>query len=236
MGYAVQPVTVGSAGITDDSIVNADINSASAIAISKLATQATSTILGNATAGTAAPTALSTANLEASPFFVPQSIRSSVITSPAIANTETVVYSITAPAGFFLAGAMVRIRAHAQLTTGATPGSGVFRCRIGTTTLTGNSAHTQTHAQNANITSLDNFVEIDVTIRTTGSGGTALGAGVGVSKGTANAFTVESNPQATTATVVVDTTVQNLVELTYISGNSGSTNTFHVATIEALNP
>ena len=48
---------VGSAQITDGAIVNADVNAAAAIALSKLATQAASTLLGNFTAGVAVPTA-----------------------------------------------------------------------------------------------------------------------------------------------------------------------------------
>jgi hypothetical protein len=44
--------------ITSNVIVNADINSAAAIALSKLATQAANTVVANATAGTAVPTAV----------------------------------------------------------------------------------------------------------------------------------------------------------------------------------
>src|SRR5205814_2201318 len=54
---------VASAQITDGTIVNADINASAAIALSKLAAQADSTVVGNISGGSAAPTALTATNL-----------------------------------------------------------------------------------------------------------------------------------------------------------------------------
>ena len=155
---------------------------------------------------------------------------SSIVAAAAIANTETVVASFSATALFMEAGTSFAIRAYGRLTTGATGGSSIFRCRIGTTTLTGNIPATLTIANAALVTAAPFKVDIVVTIRTGGSGGTAIG-NVSVSGGVTGAFTVVADVSAISATAAVDTTAAKLVEFTYISGNAGSTATFENATI-----
>jgi len=151
----------------------------------------------------------------------------------AIANTETVVTSFSAPADMMEAGTTFRMKAFGRLTSGATPGSSIFRCRIGTTTLTGNIPATLTLVNGTLVTAQPFTVEMLVTVRTNGSGGTAIG-NVEVMGGTVGAFTVAGAISAISATVVVDTTADKLVELTYISGNAGTTATFENAVLELL--
>ena len=155
---------------------------------------------------------------------------SSIVAAAAIANTETVVASYSAAALFMEAGTSVAIRAYGRLTTGATGGSSIFRCRIGTTTLTGNIPATLTIVNANNVTAAPFWVDILVTIRTNGTGGTAIG-NVSVRGGVTAAFTSAGDVSAVSATVVVDTTAAKKIEFTYISGNAGSTATFENATI-----
>jgi hypothetical protein len=151
----------------------------------------------------------------------------------AIANTETVVTNFSMPAGFMEAGTTFRIKAFGRLTSGATPGSSIFRCRIGTTTLTGNIPATLTLVNGTLVTAQPFTVEILVTVRTNGGSGTAIG-NVEVMGGTVGAFTVAGAISAISATVTVDTTATKLVEFTYISGNAGTTATFENVVLELL--
>jgi hypothetical protein len=152
----------------------------------------------------------------------------------AIANTETVVTNFTLHQDFMEVGTTFRIEAYGRLTSGATAGSSIFRCRIGTTTLTGNIPASLTIANAALVTNAPFHLAMLVTIRTDGAGGTAIG-NVSVNGGVTGAFTVVADVSATSGTVVVDTTATKLIELTYISGNAGTTATFENATIDLVN-
>jgi hypothetical protein len=149
----------------------------------------------------------------------------------AIANTETVVQVVTVIPDTLVAGSCIRITAYGRITTGATPGSSIFRLRIGTTTLTGNIPATLTLVNGTLVTNAPFHVDILATVRTAGASGTVIGE-IDVSGGIVGAFTVAASVSAISATVVVDTTATNLVELTFISGNAGSTATFELASIE----
>ena len=151
----------------------------------------------------------------------------------AIANTETVVTSYSMPATFMEAGTTFLVKAYGRLTTGATGGSSIFRCRIGTTTLTGNIAATLTIANAALATAAPFVVDMLVTVRTDGASGTVLG-NVSVMGGIVGAFTAIADVSLLASSVAVDTTAVKLVELTYISGNAGSTATFENATIGVI--
>lgn len=155
------------------------------------------------------------------------------VAAGAIANTETVVASWSAPANFMEAGTTFEIKTYGRITTGATAGSSIFRCRIGTTTLTGNVAASLTIANAALVTDGPFKVDILVTVRTAGSSGTVMG-NVSASGGIVGAFTAVADVSAISATVAVDTTAVKLIELSYISGNAGSTATFENATIGIL--
>lgn len=155
------------------------------------------------------------------------------VAAAAIANTETVVTSYSMPANFMAAGTCFHISAYGRLTSGATPGSSIFRCRIGTTTLTGNIPATLTIANAALVTAAPFVLAMLVTVRTAGAGGTVIG-NVSVNGGIVGAFTAVADISAISATVAVDTTATKLVELTYISGNAGTTATFENAVIRII--
>lgn len=153
----------------------------------------------------------------------------SIVAPAAIANTETVVASISMPANSMQAGTTFRVQAYGRLTSGATPGSSIFRFRIGTTTLTGNIAATLT-ILNATLVTAGSFVlDMLVTVRTAGAGGTAIG-NISATGGIVSAFV--GDVSAISATVAVDTTATKLAEFTYISGQAGTTATFENVTID----
>jgi hypothetical protein len=152
----------------------------------------------------------------------------------AIANTETLVLGVALPTGYMAAGTTFRIRAYGRLTSGATGGSSIFRCRIGTTTLTGNIPASLTITNANNATAAPFILDILVTVRTAGGSGTAIG-NVSVRGGTVTAFTSAGEVSALSSTVVVATNAAKRVELTYISGNAGTTATFENVVIEAVN-
>lgn len=156
----------------------------------------------------------------------------SITSAVAIANTETVVASATIASGL-VAGSTFAVKGYGRLTSGASGGSSIFRFRIGTSTLAGNIAATLTIANATLVTNAPFKLEMLVTVRTSGATGTVIG-NVAVNGGITGAFTAVADVSATSATVVVDTTVSNLVELTYISGNAGTTTTFEVVTIERV--
>lgn len=162
-------------------------------------------------------------------------LASIVAASAAIANTETVVVSASLAAGYLTAGMSLRIRGAGVGTTGLTPGVDTFRVRIGPTTLTGTIPTSVAPAANASVTAQAFSFEALVTLRTTGAVGTIIGeceaSGDDVATGL---FTMLQDLSATTATVAVDTTVANLLELTFQSATAGSSCTFHVATIEVM--
>jgi len=154
----------------------------------------------------------------------------SIVSAVVIANAETVVASYSAAASLMTAGFTIAIKAYGRLTTGATGGSSIFRCRIGTTTLTGNIAAALTIANAALVTNAPFKLEMLVTVRSACAVGTVIG-NVSVNGGAVGAFTTVADVSAVSATVAVDTTAMKLIELTYISGNAGSTATFENASI-----
>lgn len=155
---------------------------------------------------------------------------SPITAAVAIANTETVVTSQSIASGL-TAGSSFTVRAYGRLTSGATGGTSIFRFRIGTTTLTGNIAATLSITNANNVTNAPFLMEMLVTIRTSGGAGTAIG-NISVNGGITGAFTATADISAISATVAVNTTVTNLVEFTYISGNAGTTATFENVALE----
>jgi hypothetical protein len=145
----------------------------------------------------------------------------------AIANTETVVTSITVAANTLRAGSVIRVKGWCSQagTNAATP---TIRIRIGTTTLTGNIAATLTGA--VGTSPVTSEFEGQVTIRSVGASGTAIGGLSQFKTGVA----IASN--TITSTVTVDTTVSNLLEFTFISGQAANTYTFQTAQIELIHP
>jgi hypothetical protein len=128
-----------------------------------------------------------------------------------------------------------RIRAAGVGTTGLTPGADTFRIRIGTTTLTGNIATSVAPTATASVTAQPFSFEAIVTVRTITASGTIIGECIAHDDSvTTGLFTQLNALSTTTATVAVDSTVTNLLQLTFQSGTAGSSCTFHVAEIEVL--
>jgi len=142
----------------------------------------------------------------------------------AIANTETVILSFTAPANSIVAGDVFRFSGYATRAGGTGTAAARMLIRIGTTTLTGNIVMEVNPSSTS--TGVYNFQGL-VTVRTSGSSGTAGGVGQIL-------YSTSTTAPVFTTPVTVNTTVSNLVEATIISGNSGNTYTFQHAILEKL--
>lgn len=153
----------------------------------------------------------------------------------AIVNTEAVVVGADVLARF--AGTWwptLHVRAYGRLTTGATGGSSIFRVRIGPTTLTGAIVATLTVPNSPSVTNAPFVLDIMVNYRGAGDATTPVIGNISVMGGSAGPFTVPVEVSAISATVDVDDTVDNRIEVTYVSGNAGSTATFEHAVIGVI--
>jgi len=142
----------------------------------------------------------------------------------AIANTETVVVAEPFAANVLTAGMTFMFKAYATR-VGTQNASEIVRIRVGPTTLTGQIAATITPPTSNVAVPIE--IEGLVTIRSAGAGGTALGSLKVVTHLAAVTITAAISPS--TATVPVDTTVAQRIELTLISGNASNTYTFRNA-------
>lgn len=153
--------------------------------------------------------------------------------SAGINSTQTVVESISIPANSLKAGTTYRIKASGVCTSSAANASN-FRARIGTTTLTGNIAAEVTPTAAASGTNIPFSVELIFTVRTIGASGTAIGSGTLLNNGVTGVSAAAVVVGQVTTAVTVDTTVANLVELTYQAAAATTTCTFHNALIEIV--
>jgi len=135
-----------------------------------------------------------------------------------IANAEARILALSVPANVLVGGATYRITGYAIMALTVVGGDPIWRVRIGPNTLTGNIAAAITGFRPGDNASLQ--IDALVTIRTAGAGGTAMGSIDQITPGAAPQIT------ASVATVAVDTTVANLIELTGISGDAGNSFTF----------
>lgn len=138
-----------------------------------------------------------------------------------IANTETVVISAIIPANFFLVGTTFAVLAFGAFTFAA--GTSNWRIRVGPTTLTGNVVvnPSSVNSANSNVSCVG-----QVTCRSVGGAGTVTGNLIIHSR-----LGWAVNPIAGAGAVVaLDTTVQNRIELTYISGAAGANIVWNTAT------
>lgn len=163
-------------------------------------------------------------------FGVSGCIASRISSTPAIANTETVVVSAPLLANTLSPGTVLRIQAWGVMTNTTTASTSTYRVRIGPTTLTGSIVASQAAPNVATArTNMPVAVMAMVTVQSVGSSGTAIGVAFPVG-GSASGV-----PGAgLTAAATVNTTVQNLVELTFVSGAASTSATFHSATIEVV--
>ena len=158
--------------------------------------------------------------------------RSAIATADlAIANTETMVVQLVFAANELVAGMTFMFRAYATR-AGTTSGQCVARIRVGTTLLSGNVAAVVTSV--ASTLAVGTIIEGIVTIRTDGSGGTVLGS-IGLETHLA-AVTISKNIVPTTTAVAVNTqTANQIIGLTFISGNASNTFTFRNAVMWRVN-
>ncbi len=162
----------------------------------------------------------------------PGGCASIIAASAALVNSETLVAGCTVPADLMAAGTTFRVTAAGRITTLTSPGNHVFKVRVGPTTLIGTIAATVTAAANASITTQPFYLQFLVTVRTDGASGTVVGQGlVWSTHVTTGAFTTLNVVGITTSAVAVDTTVENVVELTFVSGAADSSATFQNAAI-----
>jgi len=140
----------------------------------------------------------------------------------AIANTETVVVSYIAAVGELAVGSTFAIEAYC-IQAGTNAATPTIRIRIGNTTLTGNIAASLTGS--VGTTAVPSFFRGLITIRSIGAGGTAIGSLFGDKQAIAPIIS------PTAATVAVNTTTQQRIELTFISGQASNTYTFKNAVI-----
>jgi hypothetical protein len=150
----------------------------------------------------------------------------SVLTNTvAIANTETVIVSYSATANELALGTTFNFEAFTTQ-AGNNAAAPIVRIRVGPTTLTGNIAATLTGSPGSGAT-VSSTYRGSVTIRTAGAG-TVNGSIMGIRQGVAAIVTPTLVP------VAVDTTVANLIELTFISGNAANTYSFRNAYITKI--
>jgi hypothetical protein len=73
-----------------------------------------------------------------------------------------------------------------------------------------------------------------VTVRSLGSSGSIIGGGTLNNNGVTGVSAAAVVAASLTATVAVNTTVQNILQLSYVAAASTTTCTFHVATIQEV--
>lgn len=149
-----------------------------------------------------------------------------------ITNTQTQVVGLTIPANVLVAGSTYRLEGWGVCTS-SVANAVTLRVRIGTTTLTGNIAGSR--APNGTTTaSADGFkVEALFTVRTAGASGTCVAQVMTIGEA-AQPFNTQTFVNPTTSTVVVDTTVQNILELTAVTAAGTTSVNFYAATIERV--
>lgn len=155
--------------------------------------------------------------------------------SAGLNTTETNVVSATIPANVFRAGSVIRIRVHGTCTSTVANASN-FRARVGTNggATADNIAVTVTPTAAGSGTTIPFVVEITVTVRTAGAGGTMYGEGTLLNNGVTG-VSAAAVVAATGSSQALDTTVANFVHLSYVAAAVTTTCTFQTASIEVLN-
>ena len=149
-----------------------------------------------------------------------------------ITNSQTQVVGLTIPANTLTVGRTYRLTASCTVTSSAI-NVVTLRVRIGTSTLTGNVI-TSITPSSTNSASSDGFtLTALVTCRTTGASGKMIGEMQYVG-GNSQPFGAAVGHSGTTALTDVDTTVQNVLEVTIVTAAGTTTVTGRVATIELV--
>jgi hypothetical protein len=158
-------------------------------------------------------------------------------TSGAINTIETSIISFTIPANTLKAGSTFRIRASGTCTSSFTGNISDFRIRIGANgNSSDNEAITVTPTSGNGGTNIPFVIEEMVTIRTIGAGGTMLGSGVLNVEGTNGVATLRVVADQATSAAAINTTVSNIIHLSFESAAATTTCTFYNAIIEVVKP
>jgi hypothetical protein len=157
--------------------------------------------------------------------------------SQTVANTttETTLFgtgigSVTLPANFFVIGKTIRARCKGIYSTSGNPNI-QFRSKYGSTVLDDSTAFSAGN----NVTNHLFFLDVVITCRTVGATGTVFVQGMG-KLFTAHATVVEFDME-TTATVTINTTTSNALDLmvTWGTADAGNTITATNFVVEVLN-
>lgn len=156
----------------------------------------------------------------------------SQITTVTIANTvtETTILNPgqTLPEDYLTVGKTINIKACGFISTTGTPTIDV-RFKLGAVTVA------NTGALSPNSALSNNYFEINLTLtcRTTGAGGTIFSQGVVKWKDTAGASNnYDAIELVNTATDAIDTTIANVIDLTFQWGTASASNTISITNVE----
>jgi hypothetical protein len=166
----------------------------------------------------------------------PSNLTASITAATAgINSAETSVVQLTIPANYIgTAGKTFRIIAAGVCTSSAANASN-FRARIGTAgSSADNAAAVITPTAAASGTAIPFALWVLVTVRSVGSGGSVIGGGTLNNNGVTGVSAAAVVAASLTATVALNTTVQNILQLSYVAAASTTTCTFHVAAIEEV--
>lgn len=159
---------------------------------------------------------------------------SMIAVSAALNTTETILVSAIIPANQMIAGTSYRATIIGSCTSTIGNTSNI-RVRIGTAG-TSADAVVAVVTPTAGITGVNVpfSVTLNVTIRTVGVAGTAAGNGFLLNNGITGISTAAVLVGTSTNAVVVNTTVQNTIQISYVSAAITTTTTFQIATIEIV--
>lgn len=146
------------------------------------------------------------------PAELPVTLATMATGTSAITTTETQVIGCTIPANTFVVGATYTVKAWFTMTS-TVANVATFRLRCGATTLTGTVLTSMNPTATATATNEGYYIEATLTIRSVGAGGTAWAAIEMVAK-TTQPFAVGHRVEVGSATVAVNTTQANILELT----------------------
>ena len=146
------------------------------------------------------------------PAELPVTLATMATSTGTITTTETQVIGCTIPANTFVVGATYTVKAWFTMTS-TVANAATFRLRCGSTTLTGTVLTSMNPTATATATNEGYYIEATLTIRSVGAGGTAWAAIEMVAK-TTQPFAVGHRVEVGSATVAVNTTQANILELT----------------------
>lgn len=152
----------------------------------------------------------------------------------AIVNSETQVVGVTIAANKIVAGTVIQFEAAALCTDTTSPGNSVWKLHIGTASITGGVVPVNvSFAPVINQTSKWTRFIGSLTFRSIGASGSVFGEGQTLAD---PAYSITAGAQSSiTAAVTVDTTVNEVIEVTFVSGAASSSCTFQVAWLSTPN-